>query len=71
MRRRIKDNRNMASKENNKNAANTNPSKEYQGGAKKFLGGKSPLSGRMYDVTRRDSIHQFAKTTKAITNYVR
>jgi hypothetical protein len=41
-----KDNRNMALKENNKNASNTNPSKEYQGGAKKFLGGNTSPTGR-------------------------
>jgi hypothetical protein len=55
---------------NNKNAGNTDTSKEYQGSAKMFLGGDSQLSGRTYDVTGRDSIHQFAETTKAITDYV-
>jgi len=60
----------MASKENNKNAGNTNATKEYHGAGKKFLGGNSHLSGKTYDVTGRDSIHQFAETTKAITDYI-
>ncbi len=60
----------MATKENNKNAGNTSQQKECTGGAKKFLGGNSQLHGRTYDVTSRDSIHQFTETTKAIADYV-
>ena len=60
----------MASKENNENAGNTNATKEYHGAGKKFLGGNSQLSGKTYDVTGRESIHQFAETTKAIADYI-
>jgi len=60
----------MSSKENNKNAGNINATKEYQGAAKKFLGGNSQLSGRTYDATGRDLIHQFAEATKAIADCV-
>jgi hypothetical protein len=60
----------MASKENNKNVGNTNAMKEYKGAGKKFLARNSQLSGKTYDVTGRDSIHQFAETTKAIADYI-
>jgi hypothetical protein len=54
----------LTSKENNKNAGNTNATKENHGVGKKFLGGNSQLSGKPYNVAGRDSIHQFEKKQK-------
>jgi len=51
-------------KDNNKN----NTTKEYP--QKKFVGGNSNLSGKIFDVSSKDAIHQFAKTLKAIADYV-
>jgi len=48
---------------NNKN----NPTKGYQG--KKFVGGNSSLGGKIFDVSSRDAIHQYADTIKAIADY--
>jgi len=43
--------------------------KGYQG--KKFVGGNSSLSGKIFDVSSRDAIHQYADTIKAIADYAR
>jgi hypothetical protein len=51
-------------KENNRNAGNT------IGGNKKFMGGNQSLSGKVFEVTSRESIHHFAKTLKSIAYYV-
>jgi len=53
-------------KKNNKNSGNTG--KEYHG--KRFTGANSSLTGKIFDVTGRDAIHQFADTLKAIADYV-
>jgi hypothetical protein len=52
--------------ENNKNSGNIG--KEYHG--KHFTGANSSLTGKIFDVTGRDAIHQFADTMKAIADYV-
>jgi hypothetical protein len=40
-------------------------------GSKRFIGENANLSGRNFDVSsKRDTIHQFADTIKAIANYV-
>jgi hypothetical protein len=54
-------------KENNKNLRNAFP-KEYHG--KKFTGANAGLVGKIFDVTSRDAIHQFADTLKARADYV-
>jgi len=54
-------------KENNKNIANA---KDYYGGSKKFTGANDSLKGKIFDVTSRDAVHQFADTLKAIADYV-
>ena len=61
---------NMATKENNKNTGNINQQKESTGVHKKFLGGNGHLHRKVYEVTSRDSIHQFMETTKAFADYV-
>jgi len=38
--------------------------------SKKFSGGNTNLSGKFFDVSSQDSIHQFADTMKAIADYV-
>ncbi len=48
---------------NNKN----NSTKGYQG--KKFVGGNSSLGGKIFDISSRDAIHQYADTVKAIADY--
>ena len=53
-----------ATKENNRNAGNT------IGGNKKFMGGNQSLSGKVFEVTSRESIHHFAETLKSIAYYV-
>jgi hypothetical protein len=37
---------------------------------KKFVGGNINLSGKIFDVTSRDAVHQFSETIKAIADYV-
>jgi len=54
-------------KENNKNAANT---KEYHGGSKRCTGANEALRGKIFDVTSREAVHQFADTLKAIADHV-
>jgi hypothetical protein len=53
-----------ATKENNRHAGNT------VGGNKKFMGGNQSRSGKVFKVTSREAIHQFAKTLKSIADYV-
>jgi hypothetical protein len=50
--------------ENNENAGN------IPGGNKKFIGGNQNLSGKTFEVTNREAIHQFSETLKAIADYV-
>jgi len=52
-------------KGNNKNLQNVQ--RDYK---KKFVGGNTNLSGRIFDVTSRDAVHQFSETIKAIADYV-
>jgi hypothetical protein len=52
-------------KENNKNASNTQRNK------KKFVGGNINLQGKTFKLTSsRDCVHQYAGTIKAIADYV-
>ncbi len=44
--------------------------KEYYGGSKKFTGANESLKGKVFDVTSREAVHQFADTLKAIADYV-
>ena len=46
---------------------NKNNSTKYQG--KKFVGGNTSLRGKIFDVSSRDAIHQYADTIKAIADY--
>jgi hypothetical protein len=55
----------QAQKENNKNLQNVQ--REYK---KKFMGGNTNLSGKIFDVTSRDTVHQFSETIKAIADFV-
>jgi hypothetical protein len=55
----------QAQKENNKNLQNVQ--QEYK---KKFMGGNTNLSGKIFDVMSRDAVHQFSETIKAIADYV-
>jgi hypothetical protein len=48
-------------------AIKINSTKGYQG--KKFVGGNSSLGGKIFDVSLRDAIHQYADTVKAIADY--
>jgi hypothetical protein len=51
-------------KENNKNASNTQPKK-------KIVGGNINLQGKTFKLTSsRDCVHQYAETIKAIVDYV-
>jgi hypothetical protein len=60
--RRIK---RMSTKENGKNAGNTQPKK------KKFAGGNINLQGKTFELNlSRDCVHQYAETVKAIADYV-
>jgi hypothetical protein len=34
------------------------------------MGGNQSLSGKVFEVTSREAIHQFAKTLKSIADYV-
>jgi hypothetical protein len=54
-------------KENNRNAANTGG---YKGG-RKFLGSNTNPQGKVFEITAKDAVHQFAETVKAIADYVR
>jgi hypothetical protein len=52
-------------KENNKNAGNTQLNK------KKFMGGNINLQGKTFELTSsRDCVHQYAETVKPIADYV-
>jgi hypothetical protein len=59
----------IAQTENNKNSANTG-GKEYYRGSKKFAEGKELLRGKIFDVTLKEAVHQFADTLKAVVDYV-
>ncbi len=50
-------------KENNKNTAN----KKY---TNKFVGGNPNLHGKTFEISGKDTVHQFADTVKAIADYV-
>jgi hypothetical protein len=54
-----------STKENNKNAGNILGVKE---GSNEFAGGNLSLQGKIFDVSSKEAIHQFAKTVKAIAN---
>jgi len=54
-------------KENNKNAANA---RDCYGGSKRFTGANDSLKGKIFDVSSRDAVHQFADTLKAIADHV-
>jgi hypothetical protein len=55
-------------KENNRNAYNTTGG--YKGGTRKFAGGNTNLQGKVFEITSKDAVHQFAETVKAIADYV-
>ena len=57
----------VGQKENNKNAANI---REGYGGSKRFTGANDSLKGKIFDVSSRDAVHQFADTLKAIADRV-
>jgi hypothetical protein len=52
-------------KENNQNRNNTNGYK-----AKRFIGGNLSLQGKVFEITAKDAVHQFAEMVKAIAHYV-
>jgi len=54
-------------KENNKNISNI-PQRDTS--RKKFVGGSASLSGRIFDISSKDAVHQFSETVKAIVDYV-
>jgi len=54
-------------KENHENTTNT---KEYYGGSKRFTGANEALRGKIFDVTSREAVHQFADTLKVIADHV-
>jgi hypothetical protein len=59
-----------STKENDKNASNT---QGVQGGSKinkKFIGGNAQLQGKIFEISSKDVVHQFAETVKAIADYV-
>jgi hypothetical protein len=37
---------------------------------KKFVSGNAQLQGRIFEISSKDAVHQFAETVKAIANYV-
>jgi hypothetical protein len=39
-------------------------------GAKKFLGGNTNLQGKIFEISAKDAVHQFADMVKAIADYV-
>ncbi len=53
-------------KENNKNANNTTGKEN----SKKFTGSNQSLNGKIFEVTSKDAVHQFAETLRAIADYV-
>jgi hypothetical protein len=55
-------------KENNNNSRNTMQSKKQRN--KTFTGGNSSLQGKIFDMSLRDAIHQFACTVKSIADCV-
>jgi hypothetical protein len=55
-------------KENHKNANNTQGTNGLKN--KKFMGGNQSLQGKVFEISSKDSIHQFAKTLKATADYV-
>jgi len=55
----------QAQKENNKNSQNVQ--RDYK---KKFVGGNTNLSRKIFDVTSRDAVHQFSELIKAIADCV-
>jgi hypothetical protein len=57
----------QGNKENNKNTYNTD------GGYKeprKFVGGNANLQGKVFEISSKDAVHQYAETVKAIADYV-
>jgi hypothetical protein len=61
-----------STKENNKNASNAQGTQgnnifKYN---KKFLGGNAQLQGKIFEITAKDAVHQFAETIKAVADYV-
>jgi hypothetical protein len=56
-------------KENNKNAGNVQGGGAYKTN-KKFMGGNTNLQGKVFEISSRDAVHQFAETVKAIADYV-
>jgi len=37
---------------------------------KKFIGGNAQLQGKIFEISSKDVVHQFAETVKAIADYV-
>jgi hypothetical protein len=59
-----KGNKMSGSKENNKNASNTQGAQNSnRSKSKKFVGGNSQLQGKIFEINSRDSVHQFTETT--------
>jgi hypothetical protein len=54
-------------KENNKNISNI---PQWDTSRKKFVGGNASLSGRIFDISSKDAVHQFSETVKVIVDYV-
>jgi hypothetical protein len=59
-----------AQKENNKNSSNINTKEYIGGGSKKFTEANESLKGKVFDVTSREAVHQFADLLKAVADYV-
>jgi hypothetical protein len=59
----------MSTKENNKNARNVQGGRAFKTN-KKFMGGNTNLQGKVFEISSRDAVHQFAETVKAIADYV-
>jgi hypothetical protein len=53
-------------KENNKNAFNAGGYNK----AKRFVGGNTNLQGKVFEITAKGAVHQYAETVKAIADYV-
>jgi phenylalanyl-tRNA synthetase alpha subunit len=59
--------RSGSTKENNKNASNAQGVSKTN---KKFTGGNAQVYGKVFELSSRNSVHQFAETVKAIADYV-
>jgi hypothetical protein len=58
----------QSQKENNRNLSNTNTLRDPF--RKKFVGGNTSLTRRIFDISSKDAVYQFSETVKAIADYV-